>query len=133
MARRTAQVQETPAHPVCCLCRDGTHATMSLQMFDQEDYPWSNYCDICGKAMLSVLKDAQGRDAVTKTLIPPAPVKSLPVPTTKPARSAIMEALTDVDNVPPPKKPTPPPKKPAPAPPPLGYDLLAMLGMPKKR
>jgi hypothetical protein len=49
----------TDQYPPCRLCRDGTYATMSLQIFES-DGEWTHYCDPCGKAMASVVRDSQG-------------------------------------------------------------------------
>lgn len=114
-----------PGPPKCCLCRDGTYATVSLTISESEDCPRTYYCDPCSQATLSVIRDVHHRFAPVEHLPTPppqaapvvvvAPVKTPPpVVTAPPKRLSIMasvravEAATDD-----------------------GYDLLALLGMKK--
>lgn len=128
----------TPQYPLCDLCRDHTPATMSLQVFEGEDQPWNNYCDVCGPAMASVIRDAQNRLAEIKKLDPPTIVPQnvmvtppAPKKTQTTKKNPLLDAMEDVQKEPP-TPPAPKPTRPVPpAPKGPGYDLLAMLGMKK--
>jgi hypothetical protein len=127
---------ETPfQHPLCRLCRDGTYATMCLKMFSDEDCEWTHYCDPCGEAMASVIRDGQKREPERQVLAPP-PEGKAPEPTVKtrakkkaPEAAAKAPAKAAQPTAKAPEAPPPPAQKTAPAKNTGGYDLLALLGM----
>lgn len=65
-------------YPLCRSCQDGTYATQSMQPFARENCPWHPYCDPCGKAFASVIKDSQGRDPEIRVLATPPTGKAFP-------------------------------------------------------
>lgn len=129
--------QTSGAHPQCRLCRDGTYATHTIQTFVGDEYPWEPYCDPCGAAFASVIRDgSQNRDPEVRVLpVPPdgkaapkslkvpkvtAPVKGTPTPPVAPKVDAVpRKSLAEM------MRPT--------APRSLqdtdDYDLLSLLGM----
>ena len=125
-------------HFYCCTCRDGTYATMSLQVHLED--PWTHYCDACGPAMASVIRDCyQKRDPEIRRLPPPPPkvvihpVSKPPVPVKDPVSKPTTTETA-------PKQPTP---QPVPSKPSQKtnvikamqeveeYDLLTLLGWKK--
>lgn len=72
--------KQTEGHPQCRLCRDGTYATQTMQMFADEDSPWEPYCDPCASAFASVLKDSQDRTPEIRALPKPPAGKAAPAP-----------------------------------------------------
>ena len=126
-------------HPRCRLCRDGTYAVMSLKIFPEGDCGWTHYCDPCGNAMASVVKDGQKRDPPRKDLPPPPPeveVSSLPPVSSKPPEAGKKPLVKGGKGKPSPepvKSPETPPKAPT-----LksalkneGHDLLELMGWKK--
>jgi len=117
-----------PAHPPCCVCRNGTYATVSLQTHDDPEWEWTHYCDPCGEAMASVIRDGyQKRDPEKRRL--PEPPAQAPTPPKEPkAPKKKSVAPEQPPPAPPPEKPVAsrPRAKPAPS---EGHDLLALLGM----
>ena len=66
-------------HALCRLCRDGTYATQTMQSFVGDNNPWEPYCDPCGAAFASVIKDSsQNRDAEIRRLPTPPMGKAPP-------------------------------------------------------
>jgi len=122
-------LKENDGIPRCRMClnhHEDIYATMAFKTFpDSEE--WS-YCDVCGSAMASVIRDSQHRDPdIRKLTPPPRPVEPPKI-------------------VPPPVPvPPPPPPKTAPEPPRRvkvtdvarevvqedEHDLLALLGWKK--
>ena len=66
------------SHPHCRLCRDGTYAAVSLQIFPAEDCEWTHYCEPCGKAMASVVGDGQQREPSRARFPDPPPPRIAP-------------------------------------------------------
>jgi hypothetical protein len=101
---------------------------MSLKMFSDEDCEWTHYCDPCGEAMASVIRDGQKREPERQVLAPPpegkAPEATVKARAKKKAPEAAAKAPAKA-----PEAPTPPARKTAPAKNTGGYDLLALLGM----
>jgi hypothetical protein len=119
-ARRTPPVQDDGI-PKCNLCRNGSYATLSFKLFPTDEQE-TCYCDTCGPAMLSVLKDTpQKRVPEVHRLAPPPKIAPPPPPPPK------------VVAPPPPEPKREPPKV---APPPRvvpkvqeeEHDLLSLLG-----
>lgn len=120
-------------HPRCRLCRDGTYATISLKTFPDEDCEWTHYCDLCGKAMASVVRDGQKRDPESRRLPDPPEVTSEAAPESArekkaPAASVKAPVAAVLPVVKAPEAP-PPARKTAPVKNTGGHDLLALLGM----
>ena len=104
----------------CSVCRDGTTATTSLMMFEDWE-TWSPFCEPCGTAMASVIRDSQGGRVAELRPLPPVeysePEPEVPEPEPEPV---VIEV-----------KPEP---KPKPAPPKessggFGIDLMSILGL----
>lgn len=117
----TVEPAETPKakHPECRLCRDGTYATLTMQSFVGDDNPWDPYCDPCGAAMASVIKDcSQKRDAEIRRLPDPPKGKAAPKvpkvakakvePAQKPAKGSKTNPVVDAPVIPPVAAPKPP-------------------------
>jgi hypothetical protein len=106
---------------------------MSLKTFPNEDCEWTHYCDPCGEAMASVIRDGQKRDPAKRRL-PPPPEGTLAPPPPKPAKASKKAAPPAPD---PPKAPTAPKAPPEKAPSlkaalkAEGHDLLELMGWKK--
>ncbi len=126
----------TTPHPRCCVCRDGTYATMSLQTHDDPEWEWTHYCDPCGEAMASVIRDGYQKREPERQVLAPPPEGKAPEPTVKardkkkaPKAAAKAPAKAAQPTAKAPEAPPPPAQKTAPAKNTGGYDLLALLGM----
>lgn len=133
MKKRQAPLPPSP-HPYCRLCRDGTYATMSLKTFPDGDCEWYHYCDPCGNAMASVVRDGQKRDPESQRLPDPPKGTSEAAPESArekkaPAASVKAPVAAARPVVKTPEAPPPPARKTAPAKNTGGHDLLALLGM----
>lgn len=119
---RTRVPADAGIYPTCSVCRDGTYATASLQTHDDPEWPWTHYCDRCGEAMASVIRDGyQKRDPVKRRL--PDPPAGTKAPDPSPEKKIPRAAKTT--------PPVTPPAKPAPKPSFVEHDLLDLLGWKK--